>query len=1352
MLKSFQNYIDFKEAAGSDINRLILPVNFKGLVFLLNQIEGDVLRAGLLDWVLGAGLMEASLNREKLCLEVQAWIENYVKPIKLSAKQKQRGSVSNMKFEMARSSYAVQGRGIDDTEILPQDLFSPEAWNRILIGGVPILEKVRLGNNLGIEEYYRMKYEPKTATLETGEEINLEKVYDFAKTKGYPKFEYGGREGFIQFIEKGNWKKKSERFDRLSNPNSQFGPSVRPDPTVWKDPELSTKSLEKIRRKSSEGFRSVYHFEDGPYANKGYTADVRYVLDRMKVRSKQIFRQHGENEESLKKELGFLRSQLDIPKFEDFLSKMKEKGIQIQLSSSNIILYSIGIKRLNKKSKKDKEIIENILKIMTSYRIDEEALKNYLKEPKKDLAWADIVISGAKRMAIKDIAGEDHTIDYITLKRAIEFALSKKRFKFLSYWRKKDGTIVELDATKLNDVEKIDNFLLFKFTKDQIKELLQLIFGEVENKQEPKILTRFSLGSNYIIKKSPKIKEVNFSPNSKIIIKDLLNYSIGESSELIDFIEKRTIRSFGLRDTGEDSPIVPGIVTKTLSNYGYEIKDHNLIMMKINSADMKPLNDDNGGKLLKLLGEKGFIWQKPTGKEDWPNPFFGYFVQKGKKDAGEDITKDVEEQYPVVARGILTNGIRNYEVRLDQTKNKFYIMVPKKEKNQEPLSRKQLLAGTRGGKTVLAGVDQVVGGGNEQYGHIGQASPAGKKDWNKLLEALRSGIEIDEKGKIIKPHLGEAEFGKDGTIKNSGPWTDMTQLPSIRYGIAQAKWEFNRGKTGMEATFEKIKSFLGGGDRGVRRYPSDYYPDDWLVEQAIEALRIYSGYPQFQVGLISQKDWNNFVNVRKQKHDDRGAGKVINLLDELRISIKGGSSYGIGDPDEDGAYEDGILGKYSSEDLMAALDDALEDEKTTTQDEKNENDKKFEDFLSKMKEKGIQIKLSSSNIILYFINNDLIGIKQLNKKSKEDKEIIKNILKIMTSYGIDEETLKNYLKNKRDQNTNLYSIIASLYQADLLDIDPEELKKDIDESPYLVKKIKNTVRELQDIIRESKKESLKSKNVIFIDNFFDKKLKEAGYEDDQKQKWMMSILRNAYLFRKRMVVGYVRKRMDELFNKFKDKGVAASLDAEKAGAEGEGSSMAASIDSDANKRRIDFRSDYLSPDASADDLTPEDILQMYPQGGQDIEFKRGGGAVKRRIPQGRLAKLKTLQSPQAASPQAASPQQQSRLARLQALKQSPQPTVSQPTVPQQQSRLARLQALQTGRTKTEHYFNLLSFHNWRNKLKNETIGTYAIIKKRPRKGAGFNIWGAAGEPAVSIAGDADTSQTDPTGKKDARRQ
>jgi hypothetical protein len=62
--------------------------------------------------------------------------------------------------------------------------------------------------------------------------------------------------------------------------------------------------------------------------------------------------------------------------------------------------------------------------------------------------------------------------------------------------------------------------------------------------------------------------------------------------------------------------------------------------------------------------------------------------------------------------------------------------------------------------------------------------------------------------------------------------------------------------------------------------------------------------------------------------------------------------------------------------------------------------------------------------------------------------------------------------------------------------------------------------------------------------------------------------------------------------------------------------------------------------------------------------------------------------------------------------------------------------------KKEHFY---SYSRW---LKSEEMaGTYAIPTKKPNDGDGSNIWGAAGRPAVSITGEADTAESDPTGKK-----
>ena len=58
------------------------------------------------------------------------------------------------------------------------------------------------------------------------------------------------------------------------------------------------------------------------------------------------------------------------------------------------------------------------------------------------------------------------------------------------------------------------------------------------------------------------------------------------------------------------------------------------------------------------------------------------------------------------------------------------------------------------------------------------------------------------------------------------------------------------------------------------------------------------------------------------------------------------------------------------------------------------------------------------------------------------------------------------------------------------------------------------------------------------------------------------------------------------------------------------------------------------------------------------------------------------------------------------------------------------------------------FYSYSEWLKSEEmVGTYAIPTKKPHDGCGYNIPGAAGKPAVSIAGEADTAESDPTGEK-----
>jgi hypothetical protein len=86
-------------------------------------------------------------------------------------------------------------------------------------------------------------------------------------------------------------------------------------------------------------------------------------------------------------------------------------------------------------------------------------------------------------------------------------------------------------------------------------------------------------------------------------------------------------------------------------------------------------------------------------------------------------------------------------------------------------------------------------------------------------------------------------------------------------------------------------------------------------------------------------------------------------------------------------------------------------------------------------------------------------------------------------------------------------------------------------------------------------------------------------------------------------------------------------------------------------------------------------------------------------------------------------------------------TATQSTIPPVPATPARRSYRDYG-TKQEHFY---SYSKW---LKSEEMaGTYAIPTEKPHDGGGYNIWGAAGKPAVSIAGEADTAESDPTGEK-----
>lgn len=230
-------------AMGVGESKMDMPVSFQPLANLLAVIQHPGMRARALDWIMFDGLHEALLGRKKLWKLVNDEIAKRSSgqgtgTIPLPGRQAPGQAAQGMAAMMsAEATDPLAWHGSDPFSGDPmwalvdeQDLFSPEAWRRR-----PVLQQLTLktqeGEWVNILEYYDRYFEPRVMIIdrEPGMKarIDLVALRDLMQKKGLEPFRYGGFDGYIQFVEKGDWREPGERYTQHGGDNQQYGPDLR---------------------------------------------------------------------------------------------------------------------------------------------------------------------------------------------------------------------------------------------------------------------------------------------------------------------------------------------------------------------------------------------------------------------------------------------------------------------------------------------------------------------------------------------------------------------------------------------------------------------------------------------------------------------------------------------------------------------------------------------------------------------------------------------------------------------------------------------------------------------------------------------------------------------------------------------------------------------------------------------------------------------------------------------------------------------------------------------------------------------------------------------------------------------
>lgn len=249
----------------------------KALIGLITLIPGSSERARALNWVQTDGLWQASQGREQLLKLVKEQADKLAGttiPLNTARNVKNVEPSRNV-AEMARSVYGVKGPDPfdqNDFEITSHDLFSREAHQNL-----PILDQIRL-DGLTIDEYYEKHFEPQDMPLSITYDLN--QLREAATKYGFPPFRFGGMNGYIQWIEKGDWQKDIRKRSVVS-PNDQVGINVAP--LMEKNPE--TGEMDTVEKFNKNG-KPVYHFAGGSVSSDIDRAGS--VIHKMTVKFNQV--------------------------------------------------------------------------------------------------------------------------------------------------------------------------------------------------------------------------------------------------------------------------------------------------------------------------------------------------------------------------------------------------------------------------------------------------------------------------------------------------------------------------------------------------------------------------------------------------------------------------------------------------------------------------------------------------------------------------------------------------------------------------------------------------------------------------------------------------------------------------------------------------------------------------------------------------------------------------------------------------------------------------------------------------------------------------------------------------------
>jgi hypothetical protein len=757
VFKNFQEFIQEKiirEAAGASTHGFEIAADFEALAVLLTFIQdGNSYKERVLNWIMGEGLMAASMNREKLLIDVNKIIsgedagdEKIMFP----------GNKPLLKAEMVREPERLFGFDQDNNELTVHDLFSPEARARI-----PILqqidEELLMPGKKTIDQYWLEKYEPKFIVInpETVDNdhryYDLEKIRKIVSSKGLKPFYYGGVDGFMQWIEKGEWRPRAARNRSVVNPNRQDGISISPE-------KQDGKILDDVVSwtKDKEGNTSpIYHFQGGFYTVNNTRAGevVRMMQDDFKRIAKEIESGTATDEEqNQNKKIWDLAKKTE----RDAAEALEGKYINGKFVPTKIRGARQGIMAAGAAGKTKEKIPPDI----SPAALQEKIVKG-LSYPfgllKSQSRW------GTNSMLWNQSGMEQVTENLLLIDKNGKETINQEVLN--QYMGRREGWYY---------ITPNNTGVIFQFSKQQQDEIAQKILQEFAAGYYLKRLRLNGLKSfapSFFIQKGKDQTEEKIPTAANVVLhaaKILNNYYDWNKEDKI----QATVTSYQLH--GIDPSEYTGDVQNVETNL---------------SANANAKNDYMDDKILNDLIGKGFTWE-------------------GKHEAGEHPFLK-----PSVAKAFLSNGVKRFliERRVGQNGQQYFVLIqPATERGSisDNITPRQARSLGSGGLVTWRSKDAFITSG--EGGHHISGNAMGAKDWQYLLTRLKRGCggglgETERKGGCVdvKPSTQEEFY-------------NLTDLPSVRGAVRQAMTNFNQNHNSERKKFELYGSNLGGtGEKGT---------------------------------------------------------------------------------------------------------------------------------------------------------------------------------------------------------------------------------------------------------------------------------------------------------------------------------------------------------------------------------------------------------------------------------------------------------------------------------------------------------------------------------------------------------